>query len=177
MMANKNATFTQLTDIVYIVMGIDKTRYDINIHFLMEPLCSLPATKLPIKDDYDVEFVMYEENKYKVIYVDMIRKDAGVCNIHNEPQNQFPSYNGANQDAGVDIPLTLARSPLWNDDFSTYGTTGLSDDASHTDDNGDNETYDNGDDSGGGGEGGGSPKYPEVKFLGSQFEDNPLHGN
>jgi len=97
-MENKNATFSQLTNIVYTVTRIDKTMYNINIHFLSEPLNNLPTTKFPIDDDYSVKFVMCEWGRYKVIYVDMICKNTGVC--------------GGNQDAGVDIPLTLARSPL-----------------------------------------------------------------
>lgn len=153
MEAYKNVTFTELVETVYTMTGIDKTRYNINIHFVTEPSTSLPASKFFIKDDHGVKFIMFYESRYKVIYVDMICKNAGVSNLHSQPQNQLPSYNCGNQDAGVAIPFTCARSSLWNDDFGIYGMIGLSNDIAHTDDNhtdnGDNETNDNGDDSGG----------------------------
>ncbi|XP_052171685.1 uncharacterized protein LOC127787667 [Diospyros lotus] len=179
--AYKNVTFIELVETVYTVTGIDKTRYNINMHFVTEPSTSLPASEFLMKDDHGVKFIMFDESRYKVIYVDMICKNAGVSNLHSQPQNQLPSYSCGNQDAGVSIPFTCARSPLWNDDFGIHGMIGLSNDAAHTDDNhtddGDNETNDNGDDSGGHDEEGASVEYPEVRFSGSQFEDNPLQGN
>ena len=44
-------------------------------------------------------------------------------------------------------------------------------------DDGGNETDDNCDDSGGHDEEEASVEYPEVRFLGSQFDHNPLQGN
>ncbi|XP_052197184.1 uncharacterized protein LOC127804365 [Diospyros lotus] len=168
----KNTTFTQLVEIVYTVTGIDKTRYDITIHFVTEHSSELPATKFPIKDDHGVRFIMCDDRKYKVMYVDMICKDVGVCNLRS----------GGNQDSGA-VPFTSAHSPLQNDDFGTYGMDGLSDDAPDTNDDCDNETDDNIDDNdgdnsdSGGDERGVSPEYPEVRFSGSQFEDNHLQRN
>ncbi|XP_052181865.1 uncharacterized protein LOC127794657 [Diospyros lotus] len=168
----KNTTFTQLVEIMYTVTGIDKTRYNITIHFVTEHSSELPVTKFPIKDDYGVKFIMCDDRKYKVMYVDMICKDVGVCNLRS----------GGNQDSGA-VPFTPARSPLQNDDFGTYGMGDLSDDAPDTDDDYDNETDDNsgdndGDNSDGGGdERGVSSEYPEVRFSGSQFEDNHLQRN
>ena len=165
----KNTTFTQLVEIVYTVTRIDKTKYDITIHFVTEHSSDLSATKFPIKDDYGVRFIMCDDRKYKVMYVDMICKDVGVSNLRSD----------GNQDSGVAIPFTSGYSPLQNNDFGTYGMVGLSDDASHTDDDCDNETDDNNDDSDGDNSGGGDEKeinleYPKVRFLGSQFEDNHL---
>ena len=67
MAAYKNVTFTELVETVYTMMGIDKTRYDFNIHFVTKPSSSLPASKFLIKDDYGVRFIMFDESKYKVI--------------------------------------------------------------------------------------------------------------
>jgi len=132
---------------------------------------------------------MFDKSRYKIMHVDTIYKDVRVSNVHNYPQNQLPSYNGGNQYSDIFIPLTSARSPLWNDDFGIYGMVGLSNDVAHTDDGdneiddnhtnyGDNETDDNYDGSGGGDDkGGASLEYSEVRFSSSQFEDNPLQGN
>jgi len=106
----KNTTFTQLVEIVYTVTGIDKTRYNITIHFVMEHSSDLPATKFPIKDDYGVRFIMCDDRKYKVMYVDMICKNVRVCNLRSD----------GNQDSSVVIPFTSAYSPLQNDDFDIY---------------------------------------------------------
>ena len=185
----KNMTFTKLVKTIYTITRIDKIRYDINIHFVTEPSNSLPASKFLIKDVYCVTFIMFDKSRYKIMHVDTIYKDVRVSNVHNYPQNQLPSYNGGNQYSDIFIPLTSARSPLWNDDFGIYGMVGLSNDVAHTDDgdneiddnhtnDGDNETDDNYDDSGGGDDkGGASLEYSEVRFSSSQFEDNPLQGN
>lgn len=188
--ANKNATFIDLVDIVYTVTEIDGTQYNIIIYYVIEPLENVLARKFHIKDDYDVAFIMFDEDRYKVIYVNTIYKHTRVHrstapitpnliptvpqvapNLNLNPsqqQNQFPSYSGDNQLSVVVVPFTTACNPLRNDDFDIYGTIDLSNDALYID-NGDDETDNNGD-----GDDEASPEYPKVRFSASQFEDNPL---
>ena len=78
----KNTTFTQLVEIRYTVTRINKIRYNITIHFVTEHSSDLSTTKSPINDYYCVKFIMFNDRKYKVMYVDMICKDVKVCNLH-----------------------------------------------------------------------------------------------
>jgi len=152
--------FFYLVDIVYTMTKIDKTRYDIIIHYVIEFLGNVRGSKVAIMDDYSAKFIMFDEGRYKVIYVDTICKDARVGNLRSQLENQFSSYNGGNKDSTVVVPLAFASSPQGNYDDNDDG-------------DGDNET---GDDNGGDDDddGGANLEYPDVRFPSSQFKDNPL---
>ena len=64
--------------------------YDIIIHYVIEASKNVWGSKVLIIDDYGVRFIMFDEDRYKMIYGDTICKDAGIGNLRSPVEDLFP---------------------------------------------------------------------------------------